>query len=100
MLFALKQGIDLLERLPLRLNPPVNLFLLVIDHNRAQRGPKLTIMPRIMISQLPFTKYIFQVMFARPIGIMKTNTSAKAFKAKLVPATPLARIEKLSTSGG
>lgn len=35
---------------------------------------RLTMRPKMTISHEELTKYIFQPMLARPIGMMKTNT--------------------------
>lgn len=44
---------------------------------QSENGP-LTIRPRMTISQDALTMYIFQPIFSRPIGMMKTKTSLGA----------------------
>ncbi len=42
-----------------------------------ERKGILTMRPKMIISQIPFTMYIFQPMLFKPIGMINTKTSLR-----------------------
>lgn len=73
VLLALEDGVNLFERLALGLDPVNGLFVSGRTTILRTKQSRRTMRTKMRMSQDPLTRYIFQPMLLRPIGMMKTK---------------------------